>query len=46
MKKTGLKEVAIFFSLDFNPSDTNDFLDIHKYLMEKSWFKTNILGFF
>ena len=34
-KKTGLKGVVAFFSDDFNPIDTNDILDIHKYLMKK-----------
>ena len=32
MKKTGLKGVVTFFSVDFNPIDTNNILDIHKYL--------------
>ena len=36
MKKTGLKKVVIFFSVDFNPIDTNNILDIHKYLMKKT----------
>ena len=36
MKKTGLKGVIKFFSVDFNPIDTNDILDIHKYLMKKT----------
>ena len=36
MKKTGLKENIIFFSVDFNPIDTNDILDIHKYLMKRT----------
>ena len=31
MKKSGK-----FFSADFNPIDTNDILDIHKYLMKKT----------
>ena len=31
MKKAGLKEVAKFFSVDFNPIDTNNILDIHPY---------------
>ena len=35
MKKTILKGVVNFFSVDFNPIDTNDILDIHKYLMKK-----------
>ena len=34
-KKTGLKGVVIFFSVDFNPTETNDILDIHKYSMKK-----------
>ena len=36
MKKIGLKGVAIFFSVDFSPIDTNNILDIHKYLMKKN----------
>ena len=35
-KKTGLKRVVNFFSVDFNPIDTNNILDIHKYLMERT----------
>ena len=35
MTKTGLKGVVTFFSPNFNPSGTNDILDIHKYLMKK-----------
>ena len=35
-KKTGLREVANFFSVDFNPIDTNNIIDIHKYLMERT----------
>ena len=38
MRKT-LKESVIFFPVDFNPIDTNDILDIHKYLM-KGTYKT------
>ena len=34
MKKTGLKAIVNFFSVDFNPVDTNDILDIHRYLMK------------
>ena len=30
MKKTGLKGSVKFFSVDFNPIDTNDILDIQK----------------
>ena len=36
LKKTGLKGVVKFFSVDFNPIDTNDILDIHKYLMKRT----------
>ena len=38
-KKTGLKGVVNFFSADFNSLDTNDILDIHKYLMKKTRYK-------
>ena len=31
VKKARLKESVNFFSVDFNPIDTNDFLDIHKH---------------
>ena len=34
MEKTGLKETVKFFSVGFNPIDTNDILDIHEYLMK------------
>ena len=34
MKKTRLKRVVNFFSVVFNPIDTNDILDIHSYLMK------------
>ena len=33
-KKTGLKASVIFFSVDFNPIDTNDILNIHRYSMK------------
>ena len=36
MKKTGLKGVVIFFSIDFNPTNTNEILDIRKYLMKET----------
>ena len=38
-KKTGLKGVVKRFSVDFNPIDNDDILDIHKYLMKKTWYK-------
>ena len=25
--------------IDFNPIDTNNILDIHKYLMKRAWYK-------
>ena len=39
-KKAGLKGVVNFFSVDFNPIDSNDILDIHKYLMKRTWYKS------
>ena len=38
MTKTELKGVLNFFSVDFNPIDTNNILHIHKYLMESTWY--------
>ena len=34
MRKTGLKGVVNFFSIDFNPIDTNNILYIHKHLIK------------
>ena len=39
IKKTGLKRVVNFFSVDFDSIETNDILDIHKYLMKGTWYK-------
>ena len=36
MTKNRIKKIVKFFSVYFNPIDTNDILDIHKYLMKKS----------
>ena len=36
MKKTRLGGTVKFFSVDFNPIDTNDILDINKYLMKET----------
>ena len=36
MKKTGLKGLVKWFSVDFNSIDNNNILDIHKYLMKKT----------
>ena len=33
MKKTGLKRIVKTFSVDFNPIDTNNILDVYKYLL-------------
>ena len=38
-KKTWLKGVVNFFSVDFSPIDTNDILHIHKYLLKRAWYK-------
>ena len=34
-KKTVLKGIVKFFSVDFNPIDTNNILDIHWYLVKR-----------
>ena len=39
MKKKRLKGVAKFFSVEFNPIDINNILEIHKYLMKRTWCK-------
>ena len=44
MNKSGWKGVINFFSVDFNPIDTNDILDIHKYLMKRTRYKMIILA--
>ena len=36
MKKAGLKGVVNFFSVDFNPFDASNILDIHKHLMKRT----------
>ena len=36
MTKTELKAVVKLFSVDFNPIDTKDILDIHRYLMKRA----------
>ena len=35
MKKAGLKGSVHFFSVDFNPNNTNDISNIHQYLLKK-----------
>ena len=39
LEKTGLKGAVKFFSVDFNPIDTNNILDIRKCLMKRTWYK-------
>ena len=34
MKKRGIKVDIKLFSVDVNPTDINDIVDIHKYLMQ------------
>ena len=36
MKKTALKEVVKVFTVDDNAIDTNNILNIHRYLMNKT----------
>ena len=43
MKKPELKGVVKFFSVDFNLIDINDILDIHKYLMNRTWYQDMII---
>ena len=38
-KKTQLGGVVKFFSVDFNPIDTNNILNIYEYLMKRTWYK-------
>ena len=33
--KTGLKGIVTYFSVGFNPIDTNDIWDIYKYLKKE-----------
>ena len=40
MNKTWLKGVVWVFPDDFNPVDTNNILDINKYLMKRACYKT------
>ena len=36
MKKTGLNDYVYNFSVDYDATDVDDMLDIHKYLMKKN----------
>ena len=35
MKKTGLNGYIYYFSVDYDATDVDDILDIHRYLMKK-----------
>ena len=39
MKKQDQKEFVKYFCVDFNPIGTNNNLDIHEYLMKRTWYK-------
>ena len=39
MEKTELKEILKVLSINYNTTDTNDFLDIHGYLIKKTRYK-------
>ena len=39
MKKAGFKESLKCFSVDFNPIDTSNILDVHRYLMKGKKYK-------
>ena len=36
VKKNSIKRTCKFFFDDFNPTDNNDILDIHKYLIKRT----------
>ena len=36
MKKIAIEESVKSFSVDFNPIDINDVLDVHEHLMKKT----------
>ena len=40
MKKTGLKVTVQCFSVNYNPINTSDILDIHRFLMKKTIYKS------
>ena len=37
MKKTGFHSYVYDFSIDYDATDADDIVDIHKYLMKKKW---------
>ena len=40
MKRSGLKGIINFFSVDFNSIDTNNILDILKCLLKRTCYET------
>ena len=38
-KNRNWKGIVKFFSVDFNPINTNDFLDIRRWLMKEKYYK-------
>ena len=38
MKKTGLRGAIELFLFDYNAIDTNNILDINRYLMKETWY--------
>ena len=45
MTKNRIKKNCKFFSVAFNPIDTNDILDSHKYLMKRKHDIKNVWNF-
>ena len=39
MKKTRLNGYVYKFSVDYDIIDTSNIINIHKYLMKKTWYK-------
>ena len=39
LNKTWFKGIVIVFSVEFNPTDTNDILNIHWCLIKRKWYK-------
>ena len=37
MKKTGFNGHVYDFGVDYDPTDVDDIVDIHKYSMKKKW---------
>ena len=39
IKKNSIKRKCEIFSFNFNPIDTNDILDVHRYIMKRTYYK-------